>query len=660
MANSFTGRISPVLRSFFDDIIERTVQGLLNKLTTECFDSISDQIITLVNKSEKEKDGRTLTKVIHLILEKATNDAEQSGIYARLCRKMMEQISMNVQGGRIRDAEGKLITGGRLFCKYLLNRCQEDFERRWVAKEATATRDTTHENTDGKSVLCSNEYYAAQKARRQSLGLIKFIGELFKVQMLTERNMHERIKELLAHVEDPPEENIESLCTLLTIVGQILDTPKARTHMDMYFSRMKELCKSPDDVIELRDRKWVSYNLDAASTTATVCDGDEVSTSNSSMSDEGSFEIESRSVTAYAPKVSFRLPQKLSCGGDTSSAPLPGVDPTNISQSSSSISSTATASPAPSDILPPSNLSTSLPPYVKKPVAMPHPISVPGWPGHYYSSYTNTPASPPAQSPQLRSAGVPAVASAIPHTGPPPPIKSTVHTQTTDLGSVSLLHSMSSSTTSARRRLALPNSSASTCIPQDISMKDAATLMFGREELKKPAPVMSPIVKVRHVGFEMKTSEVEMEQLAEENERLKEVDKERLWKDERVWKEAANENSHKQRPPPNAGDFSNFGKISKMAAMTFGPRSIFAGKKETKRESRGSMNMFSMLSQNPELVEYAASSNSSRPLRHKASIDLGQSDVPEASAQQRKPNLPTETVFQSDEARLMRRLLSQR
>ena len=29
-------------------------------------------------------------------------------------------------------------------------------------------------------VLYSDEYYAAQKAKRQGLGLIKFIGELFK------------------------------------------------------------------------------------------------------------------------------------------------------------------------------------------------------------------------------------------------------------------------------------------------------------------------------------------------------------------------------------------------------------------------------------------------------------------------------------------------
>jgi translation initiation factor 4G len=56
------------------------------------------------------------------------------------------------------------------------------------------------------------------------------------------------------------------------------------------------------------------------------------------------------------------------------------------------------------------------------------------------------------------------------------------------------------------------------------------------------------------------------------------------------------------RPPPKAGDLSNFGKISKTQPMTFGLSSVFAGKKgaENKRESisrtSSSSNMFSMLS----------------------------------------------------------------
>ena len=107
-----------------------------------------------------------------------------------------------------------------------------------------AANDKNKDGEDGEPVLYSDEYYAAQKAKRQGLGLIEFIGELFKLQMLTERIMHGCIKKLFGNVENPEEEEIESLCKLLTTVGKILDTSKARAHMDVYFSRMKELTRS--------------------------------------------------------------------------------------------------------------------------------------------------------------------------------------------------------------------------------------------------------------------------------------------------------------------------------------------------------------------------------------------------------------------------------
>ena len=56
------------------------------------------------------------------------------------------------------------------------------------------------------------------------------------------------------------------------------------------------------------------------------------------------------------------------------------------------------------------------------------------------------------------------------------------------------------------------------------------------------------------------------------------------------------------RPPPKAGDLSNSGKISKTRPMTFGPSSVFAGKKgaKSKREAISRTNpnptMFEMLS----------------------------------------------------------------
>ena len=258
------------------EMVERKVKALLNKLTEERYSSISDQIIAWANKSEQQMDGQTLIQVIKLVFENGTNDAMFSEMYARLCRKIMEKVSPKVQDHTIKNGKngkGKPSAGGQLFRKYLVDRCQEDFERGWVAKETTANqavKDADEKTKSGEeSVLYSDEYYAANKARRRKLGLIRFLGELFKSQMLTERIIHGCIKKLLANMKNPEEDESESLATLLTTVGSRLDTEKARAQLDLYFLRMQELTKNksvnPRAMFKLQVRATVhcaTYNCD--------------------------------------------------------------------------------------------------------------------------------------------------------------------------------------------------------------------------------------------------------------------------------------------------------------------------------------------------------------------------------------------------------------
>ncbi|GAA5899101.1 uncharacterized protein JCM6883_005110 [Sporobolomyces salmoneus] len=274
------------------EMVQRKVKALLNKLTLERFDSISDQILEWANRSVDESDGRILRQVIALIFEKATDEATWSEMYARLCRKLMERVSTEVRDETVKAQDGTPVAGGALFRKYLLNRCQEDYENGWKNKEAAtaaakskeaddkakqdandaakkeAEEKGTKEEDQKEAELLSDEYYAAQKAKRRGLGLVRFIGELYRLQMLTERIMHECIKKLLSNTENPEEEDVESLCRLLTTVGKGLDNPKAKQHMDIYFSRMNLIANSPKvssrirfmilDVVDLRASRWAS------------------------------------------------------------------------------------------------------------------------------------------------------------------------------------------------------------------------------------------------------------------------------------------------------------------------------------------------------------------------------------------------------------------
>ncbi|KAG0357060.1 hypothetical protein BG005_003980 [Podila minutissima] len=240
--------------------VARKVKGLLNKLTLEKFDSISDKVIDIANLSTNEVDGTTLKHCIQIIFEKATDEPNFGSVYARLCQKLMEKVSDEVKDNTVQGS-----TGGKLFRKYLLHRCQEEFVKGW--KDKAAAGGVSLSDKDGPDLM-SDEYYIMMKAKRQGLGLIHFIGELFKLQMLTEKIMHECVKKLLANVKDPEEEETEGLCKLMTTVGLQLDRPEAKAHMDVYFARMTELTKNlklasrirfmVQDVIDLRANKWVN------------------------------------------------------------------------------------------------------------------------------------------------------------------------------------------------------------------------------------------------------------------------------------------------------------------------------------------------------------------------------------------------------------------
>lgn len=251
------------------EIVQRKVKAALNKMTPEKFDKISDQILEIAAQSKDESDGRTLRQVIQLTFEKATDEAHFSSMYAKFCKRMLETMSPEIRDESILDKNGNVVSGGALFRKYLLNRCQEEFERGWSTElpEAPEGADGEKSHAPG-TVLMSDEYYQAAAAKRRGLGLVQFIGELYKLGMLTERIMHECVRKLLDYRGVPDEAEVESLCKLLRTIGANLDAPdKGKQMMDAYFQRIQTMIELPElpsrlkfmlmDVVDLRKAGWV-------------------------------------------------------------------------------------------------------------------------------------------------------------------------------------------------------------------------------------------------------------------------------------------------------------------------------------------------------------------------------------------------------------------
>ncbi|KHJ31694.1 putative eukaryotic translation initiation factor 4 gamma [Erysiphe necator] len=272
IGNSQSGPVPGASNHMDPDMVQRKVKAALNKMTPEKFDKISDQIFAIAAQSKFEADGRTLRQVIQLTFEKATDEAHWASMYAKFCKRMLETMSSDIKDETILDKNGEVVSGGNLFRKYLLNRCQEEFERGWKIDLPEKPEDERAEEKTEEAALLSDEYYIAAAAKRRGLGLVQFIGELYKLGMLTERIMHQCVMKLVDYKGVPDEAEVESLIKLLKTIGANLEaSERGRQVMDAYFDRIKSMIKSESlpsrlrfmlmDIVDLRLAHWASKEL---------------------------------------------------------------------------------------------------------------------------------------------------------------------------------------------------------------------------------------------------------------------------------------------------------------------------------------------------------------------------------------------------------------
>nr|XP_023683270.1 eukaryotic translation initiation factor 4 gamma 3 isoform X4 [Paramormyrops kingsleyae] len=235
----------------------RKVRSILNKLTPQMFNQLMKQVTDLTIDTEERLKG-----VIDLVFEKAIDEPSFSVAYSNMCRCL---ATLKVP---MADKPSATVN----FRKLLLNRCQKEFERDKVDDVVFERKQKELDSATSASErerLQEELEEAKDKARRRSIGNIKFIGELFKLKMLTEAIMHDCVVKLLKNHD---EESLECLCRLLTTIGKDLDFEKAKPRMDQYFHQMEKIVKERktssrirfmlQDVIDLRLHNWVSRRVD--------------------------------------------------------------------------------------------------------------------------------------------------------------------------------------------------------------------------------------------------------------------------------------------------------------------------------------------------------------------------------------------------------------
>jgi translation initiation factor 4G len=239
------------------ELLYKKFRGILNKLTPEKFETLLQKVHELTIDTEDRLDG-----CIAIIFEKAISEPGFSVQYAKLAHALI-----NIQVP-LKERPTETIN----FRKLLLNRCQKEFEKDKqeeidIERRQKQIEETTSE--EEKKILMADKEEAVTKSRRRSLGNIRFIGELFKLKMLTEKIMFECVFKLLTAADY---DSLECLCRLLTTVGKDLDYDKTKSTLDQCFHRINKFARDKNvvnrirfmlqDVIELRNSKWVPRRVD--------------------------------------------------------------------------------------------------------------------------------------------------------------------------------------------------------------------------------------------------------------------------------------------------------------------------------------------------------------------------------------------------------------
>ncbi|XP_023168986.2 eukaryotic translation initiation factor 4 gamma 1 isoform X3 [Drosophila hydei] len=264
------------------DELVRKVRGILNKLTPERFDTLVEEIIKLkIDTPDK------MNEVIVLVFEKAIDEPNFSVSYARLCHRLISEV-------KARDVRMESGTKSNLqhFRNALLDKTEKEFTQnvsQGAAKEKKLQPivekikkcNDPNEKAELEALLEEEE----RKIRRRSGGTVRFIGELFKISMLTGKIIYSCIDTLL---NPNSEDMLECLCKLLTTVGAKFEqTPinakeSSRCYsLEKSIGRMQSIASKTDkdsakvssrvrfmlqDVIDLRKNKWQSTRNEAPKT----------------------------------------------------------------------------------------------------------------------------------------------------------------------------------------------------------------------------------------------------------------------------------------------------------------------------------------------------------------------------------------------------------
>ncbi|KAG5831886.1 hypothetical protein ANANG_G00285110 [Anguilla anguilla] len=227
------------------------MRGILNKLTLEKFEQLMKQVAELSLNTEDRLEG-----IGNIIFEKAISEPKFAGTYAKMCH-CLKEITVPCRDDPSKNLKFHLL---------MLHLCRKEFIKFHdnATTSAENQQDPSTAATDNKRQhLKKSSEDVAQ--RRRAVGNMKFLGELFKLDMVKDVIIHGCIAVFL---DTKSQETLECLCCLITTTGPVLDCENIKPRMDGYFIQMESILKEGkttsrirfmlQDVMDLRQNNWVS------------------------------------------------------------------------------------------------------------------------------------------------------------------------------------------------------------------------------------------------------------------------------------------------------------------------------------------------------------------------------------------------------------------
>ena len=224
------------------EVILKKALLILNKLSLTKFDKLSQKFIDCGIFTTEE----SLKGAISLIVDKAQLEPHFSSMYAQLCHKLS-----------LYDKQSKK------FRKMLLHRCQEEFEQDLSSKVSKACDFASSPEEVTEEMKAQLLEYHTNLCRKKYLGHMRFIGELYKNDLISIRIMIFCLPFLLDSDDstDVDEEKVECFSKLMTTIGHSLEQQsKALADVGKKDS-MEKLLKCWKDVEHMLKGKKISSRV---------------------------------------------------------------------------------------------------------------------------------------------------------------------------------------------------------------------------------------------------------------------------------------------------------------------------------------------------------------------------------------------------------------